>query len=203
MIRKDTCLPHPKMFHFNKVLCLSVLVLVINQSTQSPVKPQESQSVDLNVDISCITNASCVTNVSNKVVRALSSKKVIDFGAFSIEPVMNAKKAEGRSMSKLWELTNSNSLRVPIGSYSLTLQKSQDYDNYFEVSVSKTVEGKQHRKPQHASNAFGKGDYRERENDSFAEPLMCEFQSFLQKAEKPKSLNKNQKQFQLSSLLNI
>jgi hypothetical protein len=134
------------MFHFNKVLFLSVLVLVIHQSTQSPIKPQDSQSVDLNVDLSCITNATCVTNVSNKVVRALSTKKVIDFGAFSIEPVKNAKKAEGRSLSKFAEIINSNSLRVPIGSYSLTLQKSQDYDNYFEVSVGKIVEGKQSRK---------------------------------------------------------
>lgn len=141
------------MFHFNKVLCLSVLVLVIHQSTQSPVKPQDSQNVDLNVDLSCITNATCVTNVSNKVVRALSSKKVIDFGAFSVEPVKNAKEVEGRSLSKLAQIINSNALRVPIGSYSLTLQKSQDYDNYFEVSVSKNGEGKQ-RLEFYASQSF-------------------------------------------------
>jgi len=128
------------MFHCNKVLFVSVLVLVINQSSQSPVQPQESQSVDLNVDITCIVNATCVKNVSNKVFRGLNLKKVIDFGVFSIEPVPNAK-VEGRSMSKFSQLANTNAIRVPIGAYSLSLQKSEQYDNYLEVSVSKTEEG--------------------------------------------------------------
>lgn len=132
------------MMQNKKFFVLAVLVLVIKQSSPSPIAPQDddNQKVDLNVDLSCIGNSSCVKNVSNKVVRALNMKKVIDFGAFMIEPVQNAKKeVEGRSMSKIAELINSNSLRVPLGSYSLSLQKSEQYDNYFEVSLSKIVEG--------------------------------------------------------------
>lgn len=131
------------MFQYKKFLFLSVLVVVIKQSSQSPVSSKtESQTVDLNVDITCIANASCISKVANKVVRALNLKKMIDFGAFTIEPVKNVKKVEGRSMSKLAEIINGNALRVPLGLYSLSLQKSEEYDNYLEVSVSKTVEGK-------------------------------------------------------------
>lgn len=130
------------MFHYKQVLCLSVLVLVVQQSSQSPVASKaESDNVDLNVDISCVANATCVKNVSSKVVRALNQKKVIDFGAFSIEPLKNAKKVEGRSVSMFWDIAGSNALRVPLGSYSLTLQKSEEHDNYLEVAISKTVEG--------------------------------------------------------------
>ena len=129
------------MFHLKRVLFLSVLVLLFNQSFQSPVKSEE-RNVDLNVYISCIANSTCVKNVANKVVRALNLKKVIDFGVFSIEPLNNGKKFEGRSMSKLYDIANNNALRVPIGSYSLMLKKSEEYDNYLEFSISKAVEGK-------------------------------------------------------------
>jgi hypothetical protein len=127
----------------HRVLLLSVFVVIITQSSQSPVDPLPQQPENLNVDISCVANAACVTNVVNKVVRALHMKKAIDFGSFSIEPKKNSKKVEGRSVSKLWELTANNALRVPLGSYSLTLQKSEEYENYFEVALSKTVEGKE------------------------------------------------------------
>lgn len=142
LVPRKRILNHPTMFHYKKVLCLSVLVLVIKQSSQSPLgsKAQE-ENVDVDVDISCIANATCINNVSNKVVRALKLKQVINFGAFVIEPVPNAKAVEGRSASKLWDLVATNSLHVPLGSYSLSLQKSEEYDNYLEVVVSKTVEG--------------------------------------------------------------
>lgn len=133
------------MVQCKRVLFLSVLVIVVAQSSQSPVgstSQDDNQNLDLNVDLACMANTTCINNVSNKVVRALHMKKLIDFGAFRIKPLKNFKKVEGRSMSKLADLINGNSLRVPMGSYALTLQKSEDYDNYLEVAVSKTVEGK-------------------------------------------------------------
>lgn len=132
------------MSQYKNLLCLSVLLLAVTQSLQSPVAmSSESDNVDLNVDFGCIANAACATSVSSKVVKALNLRKSIDFGAFVIEPLPNAKTVEGRSLSKFWEFANGNSLRIPLGAYSLSLQKSEDYDNYFEVSVSKTVEGKE------------------------------------------------------------
>lgn len=136
------------MFHCKRLLFLSLLVFVIKQSSQSPLGSKvEAENVDLNVDLSCVSNSTCIKSVSKKIVRALSSRKVIDFGAFTIEPVKNAKKIEGRSMSKLWDFANNNALRVPLGSYSLALQRSEEYDNYLEVSISKNTEGKQHFQP--------------------------------------------------------
>lgn len=131
------------MFHYKKVLCLSVLVLVIKQTSTSPIGSQESQEeiVDLKVDLSCVANASCISNMANRIVRSLKTKKLIDFGAFSVEPVKNVKTVEGRSTSKLWDIAASNSLRVPFGAYSLSIQKSEEYDNYLEVSISQTIEG--------------------------------------------------------------
>lgn len=126
------------MFHYKKVLCLSVLVFVIKQAAASPAGSTEEESVDLNVDLSCITNASCITNVSNRIVRALKTRKMIDFGAFSVEPL---KTVEGRSATKIWDIASSNALRVPFGAYSLSLQKSEEHENYLEVSISKTIEG--------------------------------------------------------------
>lgn len=131
-----------KMFHINRALLLSVFVVIITQSTQSPVDPPTQKTENLDVDVSCVANVSCVKSVANKVVRALHMKKAIDFGSFTIEPKKNAKKVEGRSMSKLWELAANNALRVPLGAYSLSLQKSDEYENYYEVALSKTVEGK-------------------------------------------------------------
>lgn len=141
-IRDKSERPFSTMYHYKKFLCLSVIALVIKQSSQSPVAPKAHEgNLDLNVDLSCIANVTCVNNVSNKVVRALNLRKVVDFGAFTIEPVSGAKATEGRSMSKFWEFASSNALRIPLGAYSLSLQKSEKYDNYLEVAVSKTEEG--------------------------------------------------------------
>lgn len=130
------------MFHYEKFLCLTVIALVIKQSSQSPVgsKAQEA-NLDLKLDLSCIANVTCVNNVSNKVVRALNLRQAVDLGLFTIEPVPGAKATEGRSMSKFWEFASNNALRIPLGAYSLSLQKSDQYENYLEVAVSKTEEG--------------------------------------------------------------
>lgn len=110
----------------------------------SPVGSKSQEEVDdLSVDLSCVTNASCIANLSNKLVRALKTRKMIDFGAFSIEPVNTV---EGRSTSKLWDIAATNALTIPFGAYSLSLQKSEEYENYLEVSISKTVEGERKKK---------------------------------------------------------
>lgn len=130
------------MCRFNLTLLLSVFVVVINQSSQSPTGTQLPQVENVDVDFACVANATCVKSVANKVVRALQLQKAIDFGAFMIEPKPFSKTVEGRSMTKLMDLANNNKMRIPIGSYSLSLKKSEDFENYFEVAVSKTNEGK-------------------------------------------------------------
>lgn len=132
------------MFHYKVQFFLSVFIVAIKQSSQSPIESQASKVENVDVDISCVANATCVQSVSNKVVRALHMRKAINFGGFIIEPRPNAEKVEGRSVSKLWDLARSNTLRVPIGAYSLSLQKSEEYENYLEVAVEgKKAQNKQ------------------------------------------------------------
>lgn len=118
-----------------KVLLLSVLVVVIKSSVSV-----QTSSEDINVDISCITNATCLKGVSNKAIRALKLKKTLDFGIFTVEPLKNAK-TEGRSFTKFWDIASSNAIRVPIGKYAVNVQRSEEYANYLEVAVTKAVEG--------------------------------------------------------------
>lgn len=129
--------------HCKKVLFISVLIFAVKQSSQSPVATRaqdDTQTVDIDVDLKCVTDVTCLNNVSNKLIRALKLKKSIDFGLLTITPLKNAQ-TEGRSFTKFWDIASSNSVRVPIGSYSLNIQKSNEYDNYLEVAISKTVEG--------------------------------------------------------------
>lgn len=119
-----------------KVLFISVIVFIVHQSASSPVAHPE----EINVDIACITNSTCLKVVSNKVVRALKLKKPLDFGILTVEPLKNAK-TEGRSFTKFWDIASSNAIRVPLGNYAVNIQKSDEYNNYLEVAVSKAVEG--------------------------------------------------------------
>lgn len=121
-----------------KVLLLSVLVIVIKSSEPTPVA--QSSHENINVDLACISNATCLKGVSNRAIRALKLKKALDFGAFTVEPLKNAK-TEGRSFTKFWDIASSNAIRVPIGQYALNIQRSDEYDNYLEVAVTKAVEG--------------------------------------------------------------
>jgi hypothetical protein len=127
--------------NWKKVLFISVFIFAyVKQSAQSPVSVDE-QSVEVDIEVDCISNATCLKSVSNKVVRALKLKKSLDFGLFTIEPLKNAQ-TEGRSFTKFWDIASSNSIRVPIGNYAVNVQKSNEYDNYLEVAVSKIVEGR-------------------------------------------------------------
>lgn len=128
------------------VLFISVLVFAIKLSSPSPVahedNQQQQQNVDIDIDIACIANSTCLKSASNKVIRALKLRKSIDFGLLSITP-LKSEGTEGRSFTKFWDIASTNSIRIPLGQYSLSVQKSEEHENYLEVAVSKTiVEGK-------------------------------------------------------------
>ncbi|CRK92103.1 CLUMA_CG005669, isoform A [Clunio marinus] len=133
------------MYQYQKFVLLSVFLLFIQQTSESPVEKTRKikpEKVDLNVEVFCVTNSSCINNVLNKIVKALMTRKIINLGLFSIEPVKNIKEVKGRSLSKIWKIISNNALRVPFGDYSLTLQKSQEYENFMDVSIGKVVEGR-------------------------------------------------------------
>lgn len=129
-----------------KIVIFTVLIVAfVNKSLQSPITTDaqnEVKNVDISMDFSCALNSSCVEKVTNKIVRALKTRSSVNFEIFEIKPVKNAKQSEGRSMSKIWDFVNGNSIRVPFGSYSLNLQKSTEHENSLEFFVGKAVEGK-------------------------------------------------------------
>lgn len=135
------------MVQFMNGLVLSVFVLtvfLVKLSSQSllgnmPIPTTVSLN---NVDLSCVTNSTCMKHVSNEIAKALSKRKSIDFGTFSIQPLENANKSLGRSSSTLWDVISKSTVRIPLGAYALTVQKTEEYDNYIEVAVAKQIEGK-------------------------------------------------------------
>lgn len=104
-----------------------------------------SDKVEINkASLSCIQNKTCAKDLANDFVGALNKQKKIDFGAFSIEPTNDkVKPNEGRS-SKFSSLFSRNLVKIPLGAFDFTVQKSSDYDNYLELAVARRVEGNTH-----------------------------------------------------------
>jgi hypothetical protein len=127
-------------------ILIVLMFALMNKSSQSPIDSQqqnEVNKVDISMKFSCALNSSCVESVSNRVVRALKSRSAVDFGIFTIEPVKNGLKSEeGRSMSKVWDFVNGNSIRVPFGKFSFNLQRSNEHENSLEFFIGQKVEGK-------------------------------------------------------------
>lgn len=129
------------MFHIKSAIFSIFFAVLLKESLQSPIDSDNGSEVNISMDFSCVLETTCVDNVANKVVRALKTRNPVDFGIFSIEPVKTAKASEGRSMSKLWDFMNGNSLRIPFGTYSFNMQKSTEKDNGLDLFVSQAVEG--------------------------------------------------------------
>jgi hypothetical protein len=126
-------------------ILIILLITLVHKSFQSPIDSQKNEvkNVDISIGLSCALNSSCIENVSNRIVRALKAKSSLDFGIFQIEPlVKNGKETEGRSLSKVWDFINGNSIRIPFGKYSVNLQRSAEHDNSLEFFIGQTVEGR-------------------------------------------------------------
>lgn len=129
------------MFHVKSAIFSIFFVVLLKESSQTPVNAKHGGEVNISMDMSCVLETTCVDSVALKVVRALKTRAPVDFGIFSIEPVKDIKVEEGRSMSKLWDFMSSNVLRIPFGSYSVNLQKSTEKKNGLDLSVTQTFEG--------------------------------------------------------------
>ena len=88
----------------------------------------------------CINNASCIKTVSDTALRQLHNKRSVNVGIFTIEPIKTKQVTSGRS-SKMMNFLSGNSVRIPIGPMVFSVQRSEDYDNYLEVSLLKKVTG--------------------------------------------------------------
>lgn len=112
--------------------------LITLSALVSVAKCDETNSVNVkNVNGTCVSSMSCIQRLANQVIDGLSEHKSVDFGAFAIDPVENKVKnsaTTGRS-HKFSDFINGNSIRIPIGPAYLTIQKAEEYDNYFEIAV--------------------------------------------------------------------
>lgn len=83
----------------------------------------------------CVNNATCISAVSEDVMQRLRSRKPVQLGIISIDPVGHGVTSfMGRSMSFL-DILNGNALKVPLGPMLLSVQRSIEYENYLEVAL--------------------------------------------------------------------
>lgn len=141
-IGQQTAAIKVKMYNIKSAIFSIFFAVLLKESLQSPIDTNNGNQVNISMDLSCVLETTCVDNVANKVVRALKTRNPVNFGIFSIVPMENVKTTEGRSMSKLWDFMNGNSLHIPFGRYSITMQKSTEKDNGLDLFVSQVVEGK-------------------------------------------------------------
>lgn len=113
------------------ILC----TLCVSHSIANSVVDSDSSSAPESLSWSCINNASCISAISQDVMQRLRSRKPVQLGVISIDPVGNGVTSfTGRSMSFL-DILNGNALKVPLGPMLLSVQRSDEYKNYLEVAL--------------------------------------------------------------------
>ncbi|XP_053682012.1 uncharacterized protein LOC128732716 [Sabethes cyaneus] len=124
--------------YFKKV----VSILVICIAAQSALAEEAAPENVLNeLSWSCANNASCVKRLARDVVQKLKTRKAIDFGAFSIEPVERIPlTVEGRS-SRALDFLSGHAIKFPIGPMVFNIERSADYPNFIEVSLLRKADG--------------------------------------------------------------
>lgn len=113
------------------ILC----TLCVSHSIANSVVDSDSSSAPGGLSWSCVNNASCISAVSQDVMQRLRSRKPVQLGMISIEPVGNGVTSfTGRSISFL-DILNGNALKVPLGPMLLSVQRSDEYKNFLEVAL--------------------------------------------------------------------
>lgn len=107
----------------------------MSHSIAKSVVDSNSSSAPEGLSWSCVNNASCISAVSQDVMQRLRSRKPVQLGVISIDPVGHSVTPfTGRSMSFL-DILNGNALKVPLGPMLLSVQRSDEYKNYLEVAL--------------------------------------------------------------------
>ena len=127
-----------------KILCILLSSVFVMQSVNGhAIKNNLSSSfIEDNISWSCANNATCVSQVSNEILNSLKTRKPIKISGIVIEPLKQS--AESGRSANFMDWMNGNSLKIPFGSMTLSVQRSDKYNDYMEVALlSKyTNEGK-------------------------------------------------------------
>uniref|UniRef100_A0A182Q2F5 Uncharacterized protein n=1 Tax=Anopheles farauti TaxID=69004 RepID=A0A182Q2F5_9DIPT len=129
-----------------KVVSILVICVVAVQGASVPPKDTSLASA---LSWDCVSNVNCVAGLAKDVVQKLQSRRSIDFGIFSVQPVERVPvDGESRS-SRALDFLSSNAFQVPIGPTVLNIERSADYPSYMEVSLLKKEDGARGRTRKH------------------------------------------------------
>uniref|UniRef100_A0A182TZ94 Uncharacterized protein n=1 Tax=Anopheles melas TaxID=34690 RepID=A0A182TZ94_9DIPT len=125
---------------------VSILVICV-VAVQGASVPQKDTSLASRLSWDCANDVNCVAGLAKDVMQKLQSRRSIDFGVFSVQPVEHVP-VDGEGRSSL-DFLSSNALQVPVGPTVLNVERSADYPNYVEVSLLKKEDGARGRTRKH------------------------------------------------------
>ncbi|XP_055677141.1 uncharacterized protein LOC129786269 isoform X2 [Lutzomyia longipalpis] len=112
-----------------------VVCCLLSAVSATPLPRHQSDTPITNkMTWTCVNNATCIDGVAKDIVGRLNRKESIDFGVVKVVPRERRVVAEGRS-SNIMNFLSGNELRIPVGPMVFSIQRSEDYSDYFEVSL--------------------------------------------------------------------
>uniref|UniRef100_A0A9I3A6K5 Protein osiris 4 n=1 Tax=Anopheles christyi TaxID=43041 RepID=A0A9I3A6K5_9DIPT len=127
---------------------VSILVICV-VAVQGASVAQKDTSLASQLSWDCVNNVNCVTGLAKDVMHKLQSRRSIDFGVFSVQPVEHIPLDEEGRSSRALDFLSSNALQIPVGPTVLNIERSADYPNYVEVSLLKKEDGARGRTRKH------------------------------------------------------
>ncbi|KFB38725.1 AGAP004127-PA-like protein [Anopheles sinensis] len=134
---------------FKKVVSILVICVVAVQGASVARKAEAAASVADELSWSCVNNVTCVAGLAKDVIQKLQSRRSVDFGVFSVQPLERLPlSVDGRSSGAL-DFLSSHALKVPLGPMVVNVERSADYPNFVEVSLLKKDDGARGRTRKH------------------------------------------------------
>lgn len=111
-----------------------VVCYLLSAVSATPLPHHKDTSIVGKMTWSCVNNATCIDGVAKDIVGRLSRKESVDFGVLKVVPLERKPLVEGRS-SNFMNFLSGNALRIPLGPVVFSIQRSEDYSGYLEVSL--------------------------------------------------------------------
>lgn len=125
-------------------MCLKSVVLLVAVviSLAAATENDNSDWLESQLNWECANNATCLENVKKDFIKGLQERRSFNFGgAFSIEPTGDLSKPINEGRGFVSDIFSGNALRIPIGNFAVTIERSPQYKEYMEVALVKSFEG--------------------------------------------------------------
>lgn len=122
---------------YNNVLVTLLVVCTLTKMCLSEKTADNSDSDEIknNLSFECANNSTCLSRVAKTIVSRIKNREDVDFGFMRIEPV-ERKAVTGRS-STILDFLSGNAVKFAVGPMMFGVQRSEQYDNYFEIALLK------------------------------------------------------------------